>query len=59
MILLNADPSQAELFWFTRDYLPQLLELISEPYRQPGCWACELNALLGQIRLEPVPIPKY
>ena len=58
VILLNADPSQAELFWFTRDYLPQLLELIPEPHRQPGYWARELNALLGPIRLEPVPIPK-
>lgn len=36
----------------------KLLELIPEPYRQPGYWARELNAVLGQIRLEPVPIPK-
>ena len=35
VLILNADPAEAESFWLTREYLPGFVELIPEPYRQP------------------------
>jgi SAM-dependent methyltransferase len=57
VVLFNADPTQAERFWLTTEYLPGFLRLIPERYREPGVWAEELARELGELRVEPVPIP--
>jgi SAM-dependent methyltransferase len=57
VVLLNADPSLAELFWLTRDYLPGFLKLIPDPYRRLGYWEQELRDLLGEVEAQPVPVP--
>ncbi len=57
VLLLNADPSLAERFWLTREYLPGFLSLIPGPYRSPGHWERELRESLGALEIQPVPIP--
>jgi SAM-dependent methyltransferase len=58
VVLFNADPAEAELFWLTNEYLPGFLRLIPERHRQPGVWADELaQELGGAVRFQPVPIP--
>jgi ubiquinone/menaquinone biosynthesis C-methylase UbiE len=57
VVLLNIDPAQFERFWFATEYLPASTELVPRRYRRPGVWERELRWLLGDIRIEPVPIP--
>jgi SAM-dependent methyltransferase len=57
VVLFNADPAEAERFWLTTEYLPGFLGLIPERYRERGAWAEELARELGQVRVDPVPIP--
>jgi SAM-dependent methyltransferase len=57
VVLFNANPGEAELFWLTMEYLPEFLELIPSRYRGPGAWEGELRTALGSARLTPVPIP--
>ena len=57
VVLFNADPAESDRFWLTVEYLPSLLALIPKPYRRPGYWAQELARELGELRIEPVPIP--
>lgn len=57
VLLLNADPSLAESFWMTRDYLPGFVDLIPQRYRQAGYWEQELRDLLEEIEVRPVPVP--
>jgi SAM-dependent methyltransferase len=57
VVLFNADPSEADRFWFTTEYLPEFLELIPQRYRQAGAWEDELRAALGELTLTPVPVP--
>jgi SAM-dependent methyltransferase len=57
VVLLNADPAEFARFWFSTEYLPGFVELISPSYRRPGVWERELRMLLGEIRIDPVPIP--
>ena len=57
VLLLNADPSLAQRFWLTRDYLPGFADLIPGQYRYPGFWAEELRLLLGELEVHPVPVP--
>ena len=57
VVLFNANPGEAELFWLTVAYLPEFLELIPSRYRGPGAWEDELRTALGSARLTPVPIP--
>jgi SAM-dependent methyltransferase len=57
IVLFNADPGQADRFWFTTEYLPEFLELIPARYRPQGAWEQELRAVLGEIELTPVPVP--
>lgn len=57
VLLLNTDPSLAELFWLTRDYLPGFLDLIPQRYRQRDYWEQELRELLGEVEVLPVPVP--
>ncbi len=57
VVLFNANPGEADLFWLTTEYLPEFLELIPPRYREPGVWEQELRSILGDIELIPVPIP--
>jgi SAM-dependent methyltransferase len=57
VVLFNANPGEAELFWLTMEYLPEFLELIPSHYRGPGAWEEELRTALGSARMTPVPIP--
>lgn len=57
VIVFNADPAEAERFWFTTEYLPEFLELIPAHHRHQGAWKQRLQNVLGPVELEPVPIP--
>jgi SAM-dependent methyltransferase len=57
VVLFNADPAEAELFWLTCEYLPGFLDLIPARYRAPGAWSSELEQSLGSVRLIAAPIP--
>jgi SAM-dependent methyltransferase len=57
VVLFNANPGEADLFWLTTEYLPEFLELIPRRYREPGAWEQELRSILGEVKLIPVPIP--
>jgi SAM-dependent methyltransferase len=57
VLLLNADPAQAERFWLTRDYLDGLSDLITSRYREAGYWREELQRSLGEVELRPVLVP--
>lgn len=57
VLIVNADPSAAERFWLTRDYLRGLLDLIPDRYRSPGYWEEEFQRLLGRAEVQPVPVP--
>ncbi len=57
VVLFNADPAQADLFWLSNEYLPGFFELIPQRYRVPGAWRRELEEILGPVTLVPVPIP--
>jgi SAM-dependent methyltransferase len=57
VVLFNADPGDAGLFWLTTEYLPEFLELIPPRYCRRGVWADELREALGDIDLISVPVP--
>ncbi len=57
VLILNADPSLAQRFWLTQDYLPGFLGLIPGRYRRPGYWEQELRDLLGTVEVRPVSVP--
>jgi SAM-dependent methyltransferase len=57
VVLFNANPGEADLFWLTTEYLPEFLELIPPRYRRPGVWRDELETALGEVELTPVPVP--
>jgi SAM-dependent methyltransferase len=57
VVLFNANPGEAELFWLTMEYLPEFLGLIPSRYRGPGAWEDELRTAFGSVRLTPIPIP--
>jgi SAM-dependent methyltransferase len=57
MVLFNVDPARWNDFWLSSEYLPRSIRLVPEAYRRPGAWAAELRELLGEPRVEPVPIP--
>ena len=57
VVLFNANPADAGLFWMTTEYLPEFLGLIPPPYRRRGAWEEELRTRLGRFDLVPVPIP--
>ena len=56
VVLFNANPAEAELFWLTTEYLPEFLDLIPRRYRRRGIWEGELEAALGRFDQVPVPI---
>lgn len=57
VVLFNADPAEAERFWFTTEYLPEFLDLIPAHHRRKGAWKQGLHDNLGPVELEPVLIP--
>jgi SAM-dependent methyltransferase len=57
VVLFNCDPADFLSYWFTAEYLPGFVGLVSAAYQRPGYWEQELRMLLGQIRVERVPIP--
>jgi SAM-dependent methyltransferase len=57
VVLFNANPGEADLFWLTTEYLPEFLELIPARYRRREAWADELRSVLGTADLMPVAIP--
>jgi SAM-dependent methyltransferase len=57
VVLFNANPGEADLFWLTAEYLPEFRELIPPRYREPGAWHDELRQVLGSVELTAVPIP--
>lgn len=57
VVLFNADPSQADRFWLTAEYLPAFLDLIPPRYRLAGAWEAELAELLGPVELTATPLP--
>jgi SAM-dependent methyltransferase len=57
VVLMNSDPSLADRFWLTRDYLPGVFELILRPYRAPGHWERQLRELLGELDIATVAVP--
>jgi SAM-dependent methyltransferase len=57
IVLFNANPAEAELFWLTSEYLRGFLELIPSRYRPADAWRRELADAFGRLELLPVPIP--
>jgi SAM-dependent methyltransferase len=57
VVLFNANPGEADLFWLTAEYLPEFLELIAPRYRRRGAWEQELRHALGSVELTRVPVP--
>jgi len=57
VVLFNANPEEADLFWLTTEYLPEFLELIPARYRHAGAWEAELRRALGTVDVMRVPIP--
>jgi SAM-dependent methyltransferase len=57
VVLVNSDPTRADAFWLTREYLPGFKDLIPAPYREQGVWARELRAVLGPIDVVVLPVP--
>ena len=57
VVLFNANPAQADLFWLTTEYLPGFADLIPPRYREPGVWVEDLRSTLGEVKLIPVPVP--
>ncbi len=57
IVLFNANPGEAALFWLTAEYLPGFLEVIPARYRRVGAWQRELQNALSSLKLLPVPIP--
>lgn len=57
VVIVNADPGEAERFWLTTDYLPGFLRLIPARYRSPRAWEADVTRALGPVRRIPLPIP--
>jgi SAM-dependent methyltransferase len=57
VVLFNADPGQAPKLWMTTEYLPAFLEVFDPEYGEVGHWERELRSILGDVRLQEVPIP--
>jgi SAM-dependent methyltransferase len=59
VVLFNVDPGLTASYWMTVEYLPGFLDLYPEPpwSWSSSAWKADLDAHLGPVRLEVVPIP--
>ncbi len=57
VIVLNVDPVFTDRFWLIRDYMASFMDLVPDRYREPGRWKAELQELLGELEVTPVPVP--
>ncbi|MBV9414517.1 MAG: class I SAM-dependent methyltransferase [Solirubrobacterales bacterium] len=57
VVLFNANPAEANLFWLTTEYLPEFLDLIPSRYTAPTVWENELRDALGDIAVTGIPVP--
>jgi SAM-dependent methyltransferase len=58
VVLFNANPGEADLFWLTREYLPGFRQVLPPRYRDAEVWKDELReGLGGRLTVVPVPIP--
>jgi len=57
VVVLNIDPAWTERFWLVRDYLPSFMDLVPDPYRAAGHWERDLEELLGEVEVRPIPVP--
>lgn len=57
IVVFNANPEEAGLFWLTTEYLPEFLALIPAEYRVSGTWESMFRELLGQVDFAAVPVP--
>jgi SAM-dependent methyltransferase len=57
VVIVNADPALADLFWLTRDYLTGFHDLIPAGFEAPGAWQASLEAALGSVAVYPLPVP--
>jgi SAM-dependent methyltransferase len=57
VVLFGIDPEAADGFWMTREYLPEVMSLVSGS-GGPTDWEKELGELLpGRLSVEAVPVP--
>ena len=57
VVLFGIDPAETDGFWMTREYLPEVMSLVSGS-GGPTRWEKELGELLpGRLRVEDVPVP--
>jgi SAM-dependent methyltransferase len=57
VVLFGIDPAQTGDFWMTREYLPEVMDLVSGS-RGSTRWEKELAELLpGRLHVEAVPVP--
>ena len=57
VLVVNMEPAMAERFWLTRDYLPAFMDLVPQRYREHGYWSSELAGLLGDAKIDTLPVP--
>jgi hypothetical protein len=57
VVLFGIDPANTGGFWMTREYLPEVMSLVSGS-GGPTRWEKELGELLpGRLQVETVPVP--
>jgi SAM-dependent methyltransferase len=56
VVVMNIDPAWTGRFWLVRDYLRSFVDLVPEPYREPGYWERDLEGLLGEVEVRPIPV---
>ena len=57
VVLFNANPGEAALFWLTREYLPGFLDLIPARLRDAQAWEREFRAVFADVRVMAWPVP--
>lgn len=57
VVVFNANPGEANLFWLPREYLRGFLDLIPACHRAAGARGHELRAVFGNLTLIAIPIP--